>query len=66
MQLHIKLILLHDKQKPPSCDVSLEVLFELKILASSYFCVGLPLNYRGRSSVSPLSSGRVQCGSTAQ
>jgi hypothetical protein len=41
-------------------------VFEKLILAPSYFGVGLPLNYRRRSSVSPLSSGWIQCGSTAQ
>jgi hypothetical protein len=42
-------------------------MFGVKLnLALSYFGVGLPLDYRRRSSVSPLSSGWVQCGSTAQ
>ena len=34
-------------------------------LASSYFDRRLPSNYRRRNSVSPLSSGWDQCGSTA-
>jgi len=33
-------------------------------LASSYCCRGQPQNYRRRNSVSPLSSGWYQCGST--
>ena len=37
---------------------------EIKSLALSYFAVGLPPKYRRRSSVSHLSSGWVQCGST--
>ncbi len=38
---------------------------EIKSLALSYFAVGLPPKYRRRSSVSLLSSGWDQCGSTA-
>ncbi len=53
------------KQKPIPVTATEWLLLLLLSLALSYFHVGQPPEYRRRSSVSQLSSGWVQCGSTA-